>query len=395
MPATKKNFPRRVQPEYHDDIIYPDAIPFVLVHLACLGAIWTGVTWESVAIMFSFYFLRMWAITAGFHRYFSHKTFQTSRVAQFILAFLGQCAAQKGTIWWAAQHRRHHKYSDMPEDIHSPAQHGFFFSHVGWIFSKKRGKADYSRCKDLTKYPELVWLDRFQNLPALFMALAALWIGGWPGLTVGFFWSTVLLYHATFCINSLAHVHGKQRYVTGDDSRNNWWLALMTMGEGWHNNHHYYQSSTAQGFRWYEVDFTYYVLKVLSWTGVVWGLRKPPAHVVAGERPLPSVIIDKVAHDLAATFSVERISGQIAEAWQHKPTLKDLRQRASEAHKQASEYLAEIHLPDLPQFPSLEELRRRAEERFAYTPSMDEIAERAYGILLNKVSNHLLRQQPA
>ncbi|HSR52105.1 MAG TPA: acyl-CoA desaturase, partial [Acidobacteriota bacterium] len=364
--------------DHHDDIVYPDAIPFVLVHLACFGAIWTGVTWEAVAIGLVFYFLRMWAITAGFHRYFAHKSYRTSRVGQFILAFLGQSSAQKGVIWWAAQHRHHHKYSDMPLDIHSPVQHGFFFSHVGWIFARKRGQADYSRCKDLTKYPELVWLDKLQNLPALVLAVAALWIAGWPGLVVGFFWSTVVLYHATFCINSLAHVHGKKRYITGDDSRNNWWLALLTMGEGWHNNHHYYQSSTKQGFRWYEIDLSYYVLKVLSWMGIVWGLRKPPANVVAGERPVPTVIVDRVAHELAATFSPERISSQIAEAWQQKPSLSDLRRRAAEAQKQASEYLAEIHLPEMPQIPSLEEFKRRAEERFAYTPSLDDIAERAY-----------------
>jgi stearoyl-CoA desaturase (Delta-9 desaturase) len=182
-----------------------------------------------------------------------------------VIAFLGQTSAQRGVIWWAAVHRHHHLHSDTEHDVHSPRHHGFLYSHVGWIFNPTNWKPDYGSVKDLTSYPELVWLDRLHYLPGILLGFGSgLW-GGWAMLVVGFFWSTVALYHGTFFINSLAHVHGSQRYLTGDDSRNNFWLALITLGEGWHNNHHHYQSSTRQGFHWWEIDISYYVLKAMSW----------------------------------------------------------------------------------------------------------------------------------
>src|SRR3984957_677392 len=244
----------------HDDIMYPSAIPFVLAHLACLAAIWTGVTWTAVALAVALYLLRIFAVGAGYHRYFSHRAFATSRAFQFVLALLSQSTAQKSVLWWAAKHRHHHLHSDTPSDVHSPRQRGFLYAHVGWIFSPRHDATDFVKIEDFARFPELRWLDRFELAPAVVLALICLAIGGWSGLVVGFFWSTVALYHATFCINSLAHVHGRRRYVTGDDSRNNWLLAFFTMGEGWHNNHHAYQSSARQGFRWWEYDATFYIL---------------------------------------------------------------------------------------------------------------------------------------
>jgi stearoyl-CoA desaturase (delta-9 desaturase) len=372
--------------EFHDDIIYPSTIPFVLVHLACFGIFWSGVTTEALILCIALYVLRMIAITAGNHRYFSHRSYKTSRVGQFVLAFICQTSAQKGVLWWAAQHRHHHRHSDTPQDVHSPKHHGFLFAHLGWIFAKKRGEADYSLIPDLTKYPELVWLDRHQNLPAVLLAVATWFIAGWPGLFVGFFLSTVLLYHGTFAINSLAHVVGKQRYLTGDDSRNNWWLALITMGEGWHNNHHYYQSSTRQGFRWWEIDVTYYVLKVLSWFGIVWDLRSPPPEVVRGEQRLGRRAVEKVARQLALSFPIDRITEQIREAWSQAPDFEALRARLGEATSHAAAVLAELQLPSL---PTVEDLKQRAREMYAHTPSLDEIAERAHEILLQAISVRL------
>jgi stearoyl-CoA desaturase (delta-9 desaturase) len=369
--------------EFHDDIIYPSTIPFIMVHLACLGIIWTGVTTKALALCIALYLIRMFAVTAGYHRYFSHRSYKTSRVGQFVLAFLCQTTAQKGVLWWAAQHRHHHKHSDLPSDVHSPRHHGFLFSHVGWIFSRQRGEADYSQIGDLTRFPELVWLERFQNLPALLLAIGCWAYAGLPGLFVGFFLSTVLLYHGTFMINSMAHVIGKQRYVTGDDSRNNWWLALITLGEGWHNNHHHYMSSTRQGFRWWEIDPTYYVLKVLSWVGIVWDLREPPPEVVRNEQRLGRRTVEKVARQLAFSFSTEKISAQIREAWNQTPGFDELRQRVHQTRSQAAAILAEVQLP---QIPTIEELKERAREMFAHSPSLDEIAERAHQILLQAVS---------
>ncbi|MEX0837637.1 MAG: fatty acid desaturase, partial [Gemmatimonadota bacterium] len=217
----------------HDDIVYPATIPFILVHLACLGAIWTGVTWTAVWVAVALYVIRMWGITAGYHRYFSHRSYKTSRVMQFIIAFIGQTSAQRGVIWWSAVHRHHHLYSDTEQDVHSPRHQGFLYSHVGWIFNHNNWKPDYGTVKDLTKYPELVWLNKINYIPAILLGVALFLWGGWGMLVVGFFWSTVAVYHGTFFINSLAHVHGSQRYLTGDDSRNNFWLALITLGEGW------------------------------------------------------------------------------------------------------------------------------------------------------------------
>ena len=261
--------PQADLPRQHDDIIYPSVMPFLLVHLGCFAAIWTGVTWQAVALCFLLYWARMFGVVAGYHRLFSHRAYATSRPVQFLFALLAQSSAQKSVLWWAAKHRHHHVHSDTPQDVHSPRHKGFIYSHVGWIFARQHDATDLAKVADLARYPELLWLHRFEQVPAVVLAILCFLIAGWPGLIVGFFWSTVLLYHATFCINSLAHVRGRKRYVTGDDSRNNWLLATFTMGEGWHNNHHAYQSSVRQGFRWWEFDAAYYVLRAMSWVGLV------------------------------------------------------------------------------------------------------------------------------
>jgi fatty-acid desaturase len=219
----------RATPPDHDDIIYPGSIPFVLAHLACLGAIWTGVPASAVAIAVALYVIRMVAATAGYHRYFSHRSYRTSRAGQFLLALLAQSAAQRGVLWWAAKHRHHHRHSDTEHDVHSPRQRGFWYAH----------------------------------------------------------------------------------FVTGDDSRNNFWLALITMGEGWHNHHHAYQRSTRQGFRWWEVDLTFYILTVLSWLRIVWDLGTPPPDLVRNERPLGRGTIEKVAQQVATTFSAEQMAREV------------------------------------------------------------------------------------
>ncbi len=263
---------------------------FVGIHLVCLAAIWTGISWQAMVICAALYALRMFAVTAGYHRYFAHRTYKMGRVMQFIMGFLAESSGQKGVLWWAAHHRHHHKYSDQPEDVHSAKQRGFWWSHVGWVFSDRWAGTDESRVRDLMRYPELVWLDEYHWVPivvlgaATFLVGELLGIGGWQALVVGFFWSTVLSLHATFTINSLAHLIGNRRYETTDESRNHWLLALITFGEGWHNNHHHYQAAANQGFFWWEYDITYYILKVMSWVGLVHDLRTPPQHVLEGRR---------------------------------------------------------------------------------------------------------------
>ena len=216
------------------------------MHLASAGVIVTGVTWPSMLLFAALYGIRMFAIGAAYHRYFSHRAFKTSRWFQFVLACLAQSSAQRGVLWWAAKHRHHHLHADTPDDVHSPAQQGSLYAHVGWIFARRHDETDLSRVRDLARFAELRWLNQFELAPALALATMSYLIAGWAGLIVGFVWSTVLLYHVTFAINSLAHTHGARRFLTGDDSRNNWLLALFTFGEGWHNNHHAFQSSARQ-----------------------------------------------------------------------------------------------------------------------------------------------------
>ena len=369
----------------HTDIMYPSAIPFVLVHLACVAALWTGVTYDALVLCFLLYWLRIFAIGAGYHRYFSHRAYRTSRAFQFALAVLSQSTAQKSVLWWASKHRHHHLHSDTETDVHSPRHKGFVYSHLGWIFSRKNDVADLVKVADFARYPELMWLHKHELVPPAVLALLSVLIAGWSGLVVGFFWSTVLVYHATFCINSLAHVRGRRRYVTGDDSRNNWLLALFTMGEGWHNNHHAYQSSVRQGFRWWEIDATFYLLKALSWTGLVWDLKTPPVAVRLNEYRLGSRVIERAAAQLAGSFDTELIVRAIASAYAGSglPTIQD---KLAQAQNRATDVLAGLHLPQL---PTRHEIVSRAMAMFAETPSMEAIVNRAQAVILDTICARL------
>lgn len=266
-------------------------VPFILMHAVCFAALWTGVSWTAALTAVALYLLRMFAVTGFYHRYFSHRSFKTSRAGQFVFGVLGASAVQRGPVWWAAHHRHHHAHSDAAGDVHSPRQ-GFLWSHMGWFLSRRHYAPDLSRVRDLLRFPELRWLDRFDVLVPISLALGLFLVGmllenaapqlgadRWQMLVWGFFISTVACYHATYTINSLSHRFGRQRYRTGDDSRNNLWLALITLGEGWHNNHHHYPASARQGFYWWEIDITYYLLRLLSFCGVIWDLKPVPVAV--------------------------------------------------------------------------------------------------------------------
>jgi stearoyl-CoA desaturase (delta-9 desaturase) len=369
----------------HNDIVYPSAIPFAVVHLTCIAAIWTGITWQAVAIGVVLYCARIFAIGAGYHRYFSHRAYSTSRAFQFVLAVLSQSTAQKSVLWWAAKHRHHHLHSDTECDVHSPRHKGFLYSHLGWIFSRRHHAADLVKVADFACYPELMWLHRYELVPAVALGVLCFLIGGWSGLVVGFFWSTVLLYHATFCINSLAHVSGSKRYVTGDDSRNNWLLAFVTMGEGWHNNHHACQRSVRQGFRWWEFDPTFYILKAASWVGLVWHLKAPPDELVRNEQRLGARVINRAASQLAARFNSDWIALAITSALE-RSQFAALQQKLAATQTRAVEVLANLHLPHL---PTRNEIRAQATTMFARTPSIDEIVDRAHGLVLDAIGARL------
>jgi len=248
--------------------------PFLAFHLIPVAALWTGVSTAAVVLGVASYFVRMFFVTAGYHRYFSHRSYRLPRWAQFVMAVGGASAMQKGPLWWAAHHRDHHRWSDTERDVHSPIR-GFWWSHVGWILCDKYAATDEQRVADLAKYPELRWLNRHDWVPWVGLAGLSLAVAGWSGLVIGFGLSTVLLWHGTFTVNSLAHVFGRRRFATSDTSRNSWVIALLTNGEGWHNNHHHYQASARQSFRWYEWDPSYYVLWLLSKVGIVRDLKQP------------------------------------------------------------------------------------------------------------------------
>ncbi|WP_430460028.1 acyl-CoA desaturase [Thalassolituus sp. LLYu03] len=272
-------------------------IPFILMHIIALLALVIETSTTAIVVCLALYWLRLFAITAFYHRYFSHRSYKTNRFWQFCFALLGNMAAQRGPLWWAAHHRAHHQHSDSADDLHSPVQRGFWWSHVGWFTCDASFRTQLHRINDFAKFPELRWLDRYDAFgPVLLMVL--LFIGGeilaltHPELATsgvqlviwGFFVSTVALFHSTVTINSLGHIWGKKRFNTDDHSRNNAFLALLTLGEGWHNNHHRWAVSARQGFYWWEIDITYLILKMMSWVGIVRELNPVPAHVLAEGR---------------------------------------------------------------------------------------------------------------
>ncbi len=280
-----------------DRVDWLRVLPFVGLHVACLGVLWTGVSATALIVAGASYVVRMFAITAFYHRYFSHRTFRTSRALQFAFALLGASCVQRGPLWWAAHHRNHHQFADTERDRHSPGVHGFWRAHMGWFLTCNGFRTDWKRIPDLARYPELRWIDRFDVLVPVLLAVAlycsgvllahyapGLGTSGGQLLMWGFFVATVVLFHASVTINSLAHGFGSRRYPTRDDSRNNLWLALLTFGEGWHNNHHYFPSSARQGHRWWEVDLTYYGLRLLALVGLVHSLKPVPASVLAQVR---------------------------------------------------------------------------------------------------------------
>ncbi len=370
-------------------------VPFWAIHLlAFAGVCWVGFSWWGLALAVGMYYLRMFGITAGFHRYFSHRGFKTSRPVQFALAFLGTTSVQKGVLWWAAHHRWHHLHSDDEHDIHSPKQRGFWWSHLGWILSHRYNETDFKRIKDFAKYPELRWINRWHLVPPAIFGAVIYLVGGLEAFVWGFLVSTVALWHGTFFINSLAHVYGSRRYDTSDTSRNSLMLALLTMGEGWHNNHHHYQSTANQGFFWWEIDASYYTLRAMSSVGLVWDLRRPPERIL---RPTFDDLKERFAAASRDMAAWQRLAA--AAAWwealdaeatlrEHLPHLPDeLAEQLEYAHgvlaslpDDARTKVDEVRvvMADLP-----DEMRERVaameaalEEWFESLPSAEELLER-------------------
>lgn len=273
------------------------AVPFIGMHAACVLVLWVGASEVAVGCALIFFVARMFFVTAFFHRYFSHRAFETSRPFQFLIAVLGCTAGQRGPLWWAGHHRTHHAYSDTADDPHSPARRGFLYSHMVWFLTRGSFTVPEQRVADWSRFPELRWLERFDWVPFAIFAAGCWSLGAWlegyaPGLGTsggqmlvwGAIVSTVILYHATYTINSLAHRFGRRAFPTEDDSRNNVWLALLTLGEGWHNNHHCCPTAARHGFLWWQLDLTYLGLRLLAGVGLIRALRPVPSRVLRAAR---------------------------------------------------------------------------------------------------------------
>ena len=260
------------------------SIPFLAVHvIAVVGTLAFGITLKALVLFVVLVWGRTFFITAGYHRYFAHRAYKTNRAFQLVLAVGGAMCVQKGPLWWAGHHRNHHRYSDTEVDIHSPLR-GFWWSHVGWILCDKYKDTPTEKIRDFAKYPEIRFVERHDGMFPWILGVASFLVAGWSGLFFGFFLGTVVLWHNTFLVNSLAHVMGRRRYVTDDTSRNSFLIAVTTLGEGWHNNHHYHQASARNGFFWWELDVTWYILKALSWVGIVKDLKVPTKEILQSNR---------------------------------------------------------------------------------------------------------------
>jgi stearoyl-CoA desaturase (Delta-9 desaturase) len=267
--------------------------PFALLHIAALGVFFTGVSAVAIGVALALYLARMFCITAFYHRYFSHRAFKVGRVTQFVMAVAGCTAGQRGPLWWASHHREHHLSSDTPNDPHSPKWKGFLHSHTVWFLTRGSFATQEPRVRDWLKFSELRWLERFEWVPfvalgAACYGLGALLAAGAPQLgtngpqmlILGFVCSTVALYHATYSTNSIAHKFGRRRFNTNDDSRNNAWVALLTLGEGWHNNHHFYPVAAKHGFAWWEIDMTWMGIAAMRALGLACEAKTVPTHML-------------------------------------------------------------------------------------------------------------------
>lgn len=250
--------------------------PLILIHVGAVYGLLQGASVEAWLVLPLILYCRALAVTIGYHRYFSHRSFKTSRIGQFALACLGCLNVQNGPLWWAAHHRQHHRHSDRPGDVHSPIQSGFIWAHCGWLFATL-DDPDWESVRDLRKYPELVWLERLWLVPPMLLIGLCWMIGGWSVAGIDFCLSAVIVVHVTFAVNSFGHLFGSRSYATPDRSRNSLVLAILTLGEGWHNNHHHYPHAAQAGFRKWELDASFRLIRLGAWLGLFWDVRRVPA----------------------------------------------------------------------------------------------------------------------
>jgi len=246
-------------------------VVLVLFHIGAIAAFFFF-SWPAViAAVFLYWMCTGLGISLGYHRLHTHRSYKTPLLLEYFFAVCGALTLEGGPIFWVATHRIHHQNSDKPGDPHSPRD-GAWWSHIGWILV---GEAKHNNTKLMSKYaPDLarhrfyVWLNDYHWLPMVVLGLLLLAIGGLPMLLWGVCLRVVFGLHATWLVNSATHMWGSRRFATRDDSRNNWWVALITFGEGWHNNHHAHPTSARHGLAWYEFDISWITLKVMKVLGI-------------------------------------------------------------------------------------------------------------------------------
>ncbi|MEZ5356157.1 MAG: fatty acid desaturase [Bryobacteraceae bacterium] len=266
-------------PEATDKTVFnwPTIIALAFVHVGALAAFFF-IEWKAIAVAAVLYFLCIsWGIGMGYHRLLTHRSYKVPRWIEYLFAVLGSMTLEGGPIFWVGTHRIHHQCSDQEGDPHSPRD-GAWWSHIGWIILGKgqHNETDYFRryAPDMTRNGFYVWLNTYHYVPLLISAALLFAWGGWPA----FLWAgclrVVVSLHSTWAVNSATHMWGKRRFLTKDDSRNNWWVALLTFGEGWHNNHHAKPNSARHGLAWYELDITWLQIKALGKLGIATGVKE-------------------------------------------------------------------------------------------------------------------------
>ncbi len=259
----------------------------VLFHTSIILLFYVGYSLTSLSVCLLSFIIRMFAIAGGYHRYFSHRSYNISRVFQFILAFLGTTTGQKGPLSWATSHMKHHCSSDKAGDPHSPKLQSIGYAHLGWLWRQNALPTDRKFVQRFQQYPEIVFLNRFHTIGPVtlicFLALLGYLLDqSYPELNTsrgqliawGFIVPTLLILHGTCLINSVSHYCGSQRFRDGDESRNVWWLFPIALGENWHNNHHHRPSSANTSCVWWEIDVVYYIICLLEAAGLIWDVRR-------------------------------------------------------------------------------------------------------------------------
>jgi len=249
----------------------------IVFHLGAVAALFM-VTWRTIIVaLFLWWLAGSLGVGIGYHRLLTHRGFKTPKLVEYFLTLCGTLALEAGPIAWVATHRIHHAHTDVPGDPHTPRD-GSWWAHMGWVLTgtaQRYSKTVRKRyAPDLTSDPVHVWIERLYYVPIILLGFALLAWGGWPMLFCGIFLRVTFSLHTTWLVNSATHMWGRRRFETDEDSRNSWWVALLSFGEGWHNNHHAHPTSARHGLKWYEIDFNWWGIRLMQFMGLARRIKR-------------------------------------------------------------------------------------------------------------------------